>query len=98
MLARAGPVLGAARTGPGVFEHPPLARLLGHIATCGMRHSKDHKKIMTKLLRSFCLSQVKGQVTKGQIWPFLTFFYKNGHPTREPEELQRRGPAEKRTR
>ena len=49
-LTRAGPLLAAERAGPGVFEHLPLTRLLGHVATRGKRHSKEHKKIIKKLL------------------------------------------------
>ena len=54
--------LGAERAGPGVFEHHPLTRLLGHVATRGNRHSKEHQRSW----RNCChfLVQVKGQVTK----------------------------------
>ena len=74
------PVLGAERAGPGVFEQPPLTRLLGRVATRSKRHSKE-RKIVTKLLRSF-LGQVKGQVTRGHQrsnFAFPTFFYKSAH-------------------
>ena len=45
-LTRAGPLLGAKRAWPGGggVEHPPLTRLLGPVATCGKRHSKERKK------------------------------------------------------
>ena len=42
-VIRAGPLLGAERAGPGVFEHPPLTRLMGHVATRSKRHSKERQ-------------------------------------------------------
>ena len=40
----------------GGLLRPPITRLLGHVVTRGKRHSKERKKIMTKLLRSFLRS------------------------------------------
>ena len=79
-LTRAVPVLGAERAGPGVFEYPPLIRLLGHVATRSKRHSKERKKSLQNL-RLF-LGQVEGQVTRGHKrsnFAFSAFFYKSAH-------------------
>ena len=43
-LTRAGPVLGAERAGPEVFEHHPLTRFLSLVATRSKRHSKERQK------------------------------------------------------
>ena len=65
-LTRAGPLLGAERAGPGgeCFNTPRLTRLLGHLVTCGKRHSKERKKSWRNCFGHF-LGQVKGQVTRG---------------------------------
>ena len=78
ILTRVGTVLGTELAQPREVHPPPLTRLLEHVATRSKRHSKERLKIMTKLLRSL-LGQVKGQVTKGQILPLSTFFYKSAH-------------------
>ena len=45
-LARAGPLLGAERAGPGggCLNTPRLTPLMGHVATRGKRHSKERQK------------------------------------------------------
>ena len=44
-LARAGPLLGAERAGPGgCLNTPRLTQLMGHVATRGKRHSKERQK------------------------------------------------------
>ena len=65
-LTRAGPLLGAERAGPrGCLNTPTrLTRLLGHVATCGKRHSKERQKSWRNWFSHF-LGQVKGQVTRG---------------------------------
>ena len=80
--------LGAELAGPGVFEHPPLTRLLGRLAKRGKRHSELRRasKIMTKLLQpSFGSGKKSGyqspEATNGQILPFQ-HFYKSTHNSR----------------
>ena len=61
------------RAGPEVFEHSPLTRLLGHVATRGKRHSNDRQKT----LRNYCghlIGKVKGQVARGNRRSNLALF------------------------
>ena len=63
--------MGPVTAGWGCLNIPPaFTRLLGHVAICGKRHSKECLK---SVLGHF-LGQVKGQVTRGRQMSNLAFY------------------------
>ena len=68
----------------GVFEHPLLTQLVGHVETRSRRRSKERQKLLQHYLDHFKVrsnwSKVRSPATtENQISPMLTFFDKAAH-------------------